>query len=190
MPIASREDLERYLEGDAWAHGMYPYGLKQALSLTGTATVLRHQRRLRRLEYLINCKRGPGWRAVTALYRLRVRRSGIRLGFSIPPNVFGPALCLPHWGTIVVSPEARVGGGCRLHPSTTLAWSKGGAPTVGENAFIGPGARLVGDVTLGDFVVVGANAVVTRSFDEDGIVLGGVPATVIGARGTDRDWIA
>jgi serine O-acetyltransferase len=190
VPIDSRAELRRHLEGDAWASGMHPLTLRRRMRPTGVLTILRFQRKLRRLEYLLN-RRHRGrliWGPIIAVQRLRVRRAGIRLGFTIPPNVFGPALCLPHWGTIVVSERAVVGVGCRLHPSTTIAAAEGGAPVLGENVFVGPGARIIGPVHLGDFVVVGANAVVTRSFPA-GAVIAGVPARVIGERSTEA-WIA
>ena len=50
---------------------------------------------------------------------------------------------------------------------------------IGDNVWIGAGAIILPGVTLGDNVVVAAGAVVTKSFEENAIVLGGVPAQVI-----------
>lgn len=50
--------------------------------------------------------------------------------------------------------------------------------TIGNDVWIGGGARILPGVTLGDNVVVGAGAVVTRSFPSD-VVIAGNPARVI-----------
>ena len=53
------------------------------------------------------------------------------------------------------------------------------SPRIGNNVYLGPGAKLYGPINIGDDCVVGANAVVTRSFPERGLTLAGVPAKVI-----------
>ena len=50
---------------------------------------------------------------------------------------------------------------------------------MGDNIFLGSGARVIGDIQIGSDTAVGANAVVVRSFPEGGVTLGGVPARVI-----------
>lgn len=45
--------------------------------------------------------------------------------------------------------------------------------SIGNNCFIATGAKVIGDIHLGNDIAIGANAVVTKSFIEDGITLGG-----------------
>ena len=52
------------------------------------------------------------------------------------------------------------------------------APIIGDNCIISSGAKIIGGITLGDNVVVGANAVVTKSFPSN-TVIAGVPAKII-----------
>lgn len=101
------------------------------------------------------------------------------MGFSISPNVFGPGLSIAHHGTITVNGGASVGANCRIHPSTSIGTARGfdaAAPSIGDNAYIAPGARLFGPIVLGHNVTIGANAVVHRSWEGDGITLVGIPA--------------
>lgn len=49
----------------------------------------------------------------------------------------------------------------------------GQAAIIGDNCFLATGAKVIGDVHLGNDIAVGANAVVTKSFLEDGITVGG-----------------
>jgi serine O-acetyltransferase len=113
----------------------------------------------------------------------------MRLGYTIPPGVFGPGLSIAHRGTIVVSSRARVGANCRLHACTNIgSWtgSPEDAPTLGDGIYIGPGAVLHGPITIADRIAIGANSVVTDSFLEPDITIAGSPARKVRDRGTTR----
>lgn len=58
------------------------------------------------------------------------------------------------------------------------------APTIGNNVYIGPGAKLFGQIEIADGIAIGANAVVNKSFWERNISIAGVPAKKIGTGGT------
>ncbi|MBT0889312.1 hypothetical protein KJR38_03095 [Streptococcus lutetiensis] len=49
-------------------------------------------------------------------------------------------------------------------------------PVIGNNVDIGVGAKIIGNVTIADGIKIGANAVVNKSFYEEGITIVGVPA--------------
>ncbi len=171
--IDSRETYKSFLSADRAALGAVG---KSAWLLDD---IWRFQRSLRRVEYVTNTGKPLPVRLVA---RLRLRRLGRRLGFSIPPNVFGPGLSIAHYGTIVVNGGARVGANCRIHVDVVLGTAAGehdAAPTIGDDAYIGPGAKIFGPITLGDRARVGANAVVTKSFPEADMTLVGVPARVV-----------
>ena len=59
------------------------------------------------------------------------------------------------------------------------------APQIGNNVYIGPGAKLYGAITVANDIAVGANAVVNHSFTDPGVSIGGIPAKVISNTGTD-----
>lgn len=139
---------------------------------------LRWQLRLRRIEWLSNTSHHRPLRKVyCTLLQIINHRLATRLGFSIPKNVFGPGLCIVHYGTIVVSPKAQIGRNCRLHPSTSIG-DYNGAPSIGDNVYIGPGAKLFGNISIGDNVAIGANSVVNKSFGSN-ITIAGIPAKEI-----------
>jgi serine O-acetyltransferase len=112
---------------------------------------------------------------------------GSVLGFSIPLNVFGPGLCIAHKGTIVVNQNARIGENCRIHVCTNIGSGRKGfsAPQIGNNAYIGPGAKIFGDIVIADDIAIGANSVVNKSFHEKGISIAGVPARKINSKGSN-----
>jgi serine acetyltransferase len=70
---------------------------------------------------------------------------------------------------------------CTLHQGVTLGVWRGGNPSVGDRVYIGPGAKIFGEIHIGDGAYVGANAVV--HFDVPaGCVVVGVPGRIVGRR--------
>ncbi len=177
--IRSKAEYAAYLEADRVA-----LERRRTLSALLMDDVWKFQRSLRRLEYLINC---DGNAFLILIVKAYLSRLGARLGFSIPPNVFGPGLSIAHYGTIVVNQGARVGANCRIHAGVNVGTAAGhsdAAPTVGDNCYIAPGAKVFGAITIGPGTVIGANAVVNKSFPQGGVTLGGIPARVISEKGS------
>lgn len=169
--ITTRQEYRQYVKADLAAYGLRKISLYNWFRIDQ----LRFQLRLRKLEYLCNCQH---WRRVSrAFLEVLSHRLALKLGVTIPKNVFGPGLCLVHRGTVVVNPAARVGANCRIHPSTSIG-DYNGTPTLGNNVYIGPGAKLYGPITIGDNVAIGANAVVNTSFPAN-CTIGGIPARVL-----------
>ena len=166
--ITSKADYRQYIRADIAAYGLTRVSAFNWLRIDQ----LRFQLRLRRLEYLTNCQ---PWRLLSrAVLEVMNHNLAVRLGVTIPKNVFGPGLCLVHRGTVVVNPDANVGANCRIHPSTSIG-DYNGTPSLGDNVYIGPGAKLFGQITIGNNVAIGANAVVNSSFP-DNCTVGGIPA--------------
>ena len=172
--IESIPDLKAYVRADIEAVSFGASGIKTAIGWPP----LRWTIQLRVAELALNTwprRAGrAGSIAAKALERF-VQARGVHLGFTIPPNVFGPGLSIAHWGTITVNRGCRVGANCRIHPGVVLGTHKDGEPTIGDDCYLGPGAKLMGPITLGDRTKVGANAVVTRSFGADAVLVG-IPA--------------
>lgn len=182
--IKTREDLKRYLDLDCKALKVSTSHLR-IKQLLWPNEVLRFERLLRFAEYYTNTRRG-GLKGLLKMpaylyYKYRLKKQSLKLGFSIPCNVFGPGLSIAHYGTIVVNSATRVGANCRIHASVNIGTSGGGnnAPQIGDNVYIGPGAILFGDIKIADNVTIGANATVNKSFDKEHVVLAGSPAKIV-----------
>jgi serine O-acetyltransferase len=172
--IKSKEDYKMFVASDLSSLGVASQ--RNWLMLNEIVTF---QVRLRRLEFALNCSRNP----IRIMFRkFLYRKIGIRLGISISPNTFGPGLSIAHRGTIVVNGGARIGANCRLHTGVNIGTEAGhsdAAPTIGDNCYIAPGAKIFGPIVVGPNTVIGANAVVNKSFVEGGQTIAGVPARVI-----------
>ncbi|MBD5449674.1 MAG: serine acetyltransferase [Lachnospiraceae bacterium] len=136
---------------------------------------------LRKVEYDINCRSGLMALVVGRYHKFKFHRLSVRLGFTIPPNVFREGLSIPHYGTIVVHGNVKAGRNCRLQEGVTIGATDGSheAAVIGDNCYFGSGAKVIGAVTIADDVVVGAGAVVTKDITEAGTTWAGVPARKI-----------
>lgn len=173
-----RATLHHYLHEDLWAHGLEHWRPWFRVS----NRVVYFQRLLRFGEYYEG-RRDPLGRFWFGMLRVRLRLLSERLGFEVPRGVFGPGLSIAHHGTVTVNGEATVGRNCRLDTQTTIADVRGQTPRIGNDVYIGSGARILGGVVIGDEVAIGANAVVIEDVP-DRVTVGGIPARVISQRGS------
>jgi serine O-acetyltransferase len=181
--IKTKEDLRMYLEADR----LQMEKIRRRPRIVGDE-IWRFQILLRKEEYYFNCKK----KIRSLLYKIIRHRYGIRLGYTIPINVFGPGLCLAHYGTIIVNRQARIGKNCRIHADVnigTKAGIEGVAPKIGDYCYIGPGVKMFGPIEIGDWTAIGANAVVNKSFPDGHCSIGGIPAKVISTKSSKGLWV-
>lgn len=176
--ITSKKQLLEFIQADALASGRSCVKPK----LFGDE-IWKFQLTLRKFEYYSN-KKGSGRYLTLPLkvfYHFRFHKMSVRLGYSIPINVFDKGLCIAHIGGIVVNDTARVGQNCKILDGVTIGATNGvnKAATIGNNVFISTGAKIIGDITIADDVAIGANATVVKSITEKGTTWGGVPAKKI-----------
>lgn len=105
----------------------------------------------------------------------------VKCGYTIPAGACEKGLALPHRGNIVINTTARIGENCRIHEGVTIGSTSGSrqAAIIGNNVFIGSGAKIIGDIRIADDVAIGANAVVVKSILEAGTTWAGNPAKKI-----------
>jgi serine O-acetyltransferase len=152
---------------------------------------------MRLCAYLRGARPRPVYRPLELVSKLWLRRLRHAYGIDVPASTrVGPGLYINHPGGIVVHNQATIGANCNLSHGVTLGESnrgpRKGFPVVGDGVYIGPGAKLVGAVHVGDDVAVGANCVVTSDVPDHAVVAG-VPGRVIsqdGAAGyvNRTDW--
>lgn len=178
--IKSKQDLKRYLKQDQIA--LWKKNQKKP-SRFGDE-VWKFQILMRKTEYRINTAKSPLQRLIAQLYRLRYHRFCVKMGFHVPLNIFEEGLSVAHYGALVVNSKAKVGKNCRIHAMVVIGATNGNpaAPVLGNNVYIGSGAKVVGDIHIADDVAIGANAVVVKSIDEPGTTWAGVPARKISSR--------
>jgi serine O-acetyltransferase len=115
------------------------------------------------------------------------RKFGVYVG---DKTQIGKGLRLPHPTSVVIGQGLSIGTNCRIYQQVTISGAAeserncdGLVPRVGNNVILYPGAKIIGKGRVGNNVIIGANAVVTKPF-HDNLVLAGVPARVIRVLGT------
>lgn len=163
-----RQDLQKYIEQGVfedksgrwrWWHRLqYP--------------LIAWQRGMRRTEYIVNTRRGRLWLPYVLFRKILFNRESTRLSLEIPLNVFGPGLTVAHFANIVVNGNARVGRNCRLHPGVCIGELHDRNPVLGDDVYLGNGAMVIGEVSIGNRVKIGPHALVRESVPDDAVIVG------------------
>jgi serine O-acetyltransferase len=128
---------------------------------------------------------------VLPLVRLRKFYLSRKLHMHISEKMnIGRGLRIDHFGGIILTRETVVGNNCNISCGVVFGYIPRGINTgvperIGNNVYIGPGAKLLGRITVGDNAVIGANSVVTKSVPPGASVMG-IPARVVGYDGSER----
>lgn len=149
-----------------------------------------------RLQKIIQCARSPGVHTVIVFrFGQWARRRPLILRIALDPAYLllnalikilwgielpraariGAGLYIGHFGGITISPAAIIGLNCTVSQGITIGVSgtgdNQGVPTIGNDVYIAPGARLFGKITVGNNVKIGANAVIHRDIPDNAIVV-------------------
>ncbi len=95
---------------------------------------------------------------------------------------FGPEFVLIHSLGVVINGTVRGGRGIRIEHQVTIGAERRQSPVLGDRVFLGAGAKVLGAITLGDDVRVGANAVVLKDVPANATIVGIPPAQVVRIR--------
>ena len=97
---------------------------------------------------------------------------------------FGPGFVLIHSIGVVINGSVRGGSNVKIEHQVTIGAERRQSPVIGNDVFIGAGAKVIGSVTIGDGARIGANAVVVHDVPANTTVVG-IPAKVIRVRRED-----
>lgn len=121
---------------------------------------------------------------VSKLMSLRYQRKyGILINET---TVLGSGMLISHMGCIAVG--GVIGKNCNITHGVTIGHirrgRRAGLPVVGDNVYIGAGAKVLGGIHVGDRAAIGANCVVIDDVPDDGVVVG-VPGKVVSHAGSE-----
>lgn len=94
----------------------------------------------------------------------------------------GPGLYIGHIGVIRIHPKTKIGKNLSIGQCVTIGEKGPGhgaeAPIIGDNVYIGVGAKVLGGIKIGNNVKIGANAVVISDIPDNATAVG-IPAKVV-----------
>lgn len=107
-------------------------------------------------------------------------------GIEIHPGAqIGRRFFIDHGAGIVIGETTVIGDDCLLYQGVTLGGTgkeRGKRhPTLGNNVIVGAGAKILGNIEIGDNVRIGAGSVVIKPVPSNSTAVG-VPARIVGER--------
>jgi serine O-acetyltransferase len=178
--IKTKDDLKFYLKEDLKRFGGKKPKLKDWVLKNEDWYIYLYIYHLRMIEYYSN----TGNRKLKFFYHFfKYKRLGFNLRFTVHINTVGPGFRIYHTGDFLhVKRNCTIGKNCTLLPGVVIGNKNlkddGSRVTIGDDCYLGLGAKVFGEVTIGNNAVVGANAVVVNDIP-DNCVVGGIPARII-----------
>ncbi len=99
---------------------------------------------------------------------------------------FGPAFVLIHSYGVVINGTVKGGSNVKIEHLVTIGAERHASPSLGDDVFIGAGAKVIGAVHIGNHAKIGANAVVTRDVP-DYCTAVGIPARILPPKTSPAD---
>ena len=116
-------------------------------------------------------------------------KTGIQIGWH---STIGKGLVLVHCGNIAVNNEAVIGKNCTMYHGVTVGMefrgSRQGNPVIGDNVWIGSNACIVGNIKIGDDVLIAPLSFVNFDVPSHSIVIGN-PAKIIPRKNATECYI-
>lgn len=115
------------------------------------------------------------------IYRRLVFNYGCYISHSAK---IGVGIQFPHPNGIIIGGSTVIGKNCIIYQQVTFGGKvvgdaqRGNYPTLGDNVTVFAGSKVIGDITIGDNVIIGANSVVNRNVPSNSIIAG-VPAKAL-----------
>jgi serine O-acetyltransferase len=104
-------------------------------------------------------------------------------GIEIHPGAtIGRRFFIDHGMGVVIGETAEIGDDVLLYQNVTIGGTGGEKgkrhPTIGNHVVVGTGAKVLGNITIGDYAKIGAGSVVIQSVPERSTVIG-IPGRVV-----------
>ena len=143
---------------------------------------LQYLRALRKFEYLLNCTSGAIGKLRQFIAKVRWYRLSAKYDIRIKPNVVGYGFRLPHpMGGVILSCRS-VGNHCTANAGVIVGRkTNSGYAVIGNNVDLTVGCKVIGEVHIGNNVIVAPNSVVVKDVPDNAIV-SGIPATILKMR--------
>ena len=126
-------------------------------------------------------------------YRLILKKLSYKYGFQIPINTkIGEGLYINHYGPVVINEGAIIGKNFTVSQSVTVGQTnrgkRKGCPVIKDNVFVGAGSVIVGNIVIGNNVLIAPNSYVNTDIPDDSIVTGN-PITIVQKENATESYV-
>ncbi|WP_289197826.1 serine acetyltransferase [Bacteroides acidifaciens] len=122
---------------------------------------------------------------VSIIHKHNQYKTGIQIAMGHPVK---GGLMFPHFSGIVINGGAKIGRNCTILHGVTIGsvrGPKGGVPTIGDNVVIATGSAVIGNVSVGNNVMIGAHSLVLQDIPDSAVVVGN-PARIVSMDGAEK----
>ena len=174
----NRQEFKFNLAADLMMNrGKFHYSLKEKIhNFLSPDLIMDYLKALRHTQFYGK----KSWGGV--YWRYKYRRLGLKLGFSIHTSQLGYGIVIPHYGTIVVGSGNTIGNYAVFHTCICIT---AGNKVIGDGLYCATGCKILNDIQIGDYVTIGANAVLNKSVPEGSALMIGIPAQ---KKRDERPW--
>lgn len=141
-----------------------------------------------RIGSYLGAKKGPFWKFLFLIcffiHKHYQYLTGIQL---VIGTKIGAGLTFAHFSCIIINGAAIIGKNCTIYQGVTIGSIRGkkGCPIIGDNVVIASHAQIIGNVKIGDNVMIGAGSIVTKDIPDNSVVVGN-PAHIISYDGLNH----
>lgn len=176
--ITNYSDLKYYLKKDRqrYPKSRLPLWLRIVIG-EEAAICISYLRILRLLEYFINTSHLKYGGICGCVLYLIHRRQQIKYGIHIAPNKVGAGLKINHISNGIYLNVKQMGEDCSVNTGVICGNKKYNynIPTIGNNVTLMVGAKIIGNIMIGDNSIIAPNSVVVKDVQANTIV-SGIPA--------------
>lgn len=134
-----------------------------------------------------------GHKTRSLFYRFKLKRLQRKFQIQIPYDCeIGPGFYIGHYGRVIVNGSSVIGKNVNISTGVTIGWQPRGkyrgTPTISDNVWIGTNAVIIGNIKIGEDVLIAPNAYVNRDVPPHSIVIGN-PAQIIARENATEDYI-
>ncbi|MBM7567321.1 hypothetical protein [Paenibacillus sacheonensis] len=134
--------------------------------------------RLQQLFFGLKIARKIGFLIALKIRNGSIKKYGIEIGMN---SKIGTGLNIHHVNGIVIGDFARIGRNFNVYQHVTVGSKDKEYPQIGDNVRVFPGTIILGGITIGNNVTIGANSVVMKNV-ESNLTVAGTPAVEIKKR--------
>ena len=126
-------------------------------------------------------------------YKLKLNKISRKTNIQIPACVkIGEGLYIGHTGRIIINPKVVLGKNINIATGVTIGQEnrgkRKGCPTIGDNVWIGTNAVIVGNINIGNDVLIAPLSYVNFDVPDHSIVIGN-PAKIISRENATEEYI-
>lgn len=144
---------------------------------------------LRFMYFFRVCNKYKARHPLGLIARFCFKRMQVKYGYQIPHTCkIGKGLFLGHFGNIVINQNSVIGENCNIAQGVTIGHvSRGkrkGSPLIGDRVWIGANAVIVGNVIIGDNVLIAPLTFVNFDIPDNAVVIGN-PGKIVNYNGSN-----